>query len=180
MAAAYGSSWKDYLGDFVYGGIDGCVTTFAVVAGASGAGLDSSIVIILGFANLLADGFAMSIGAYLSERTDQENHRQRFSVPEQEPRKRPLLKGAATWIAFLLVGLIPLLIYVMDYWNALGVNLFLWASVLTAAGFVLIGWLKARVTGRPIFRSIAETLLLGTLAALVAYFTGDWLETLIR
>ena len=52
------SRWiNDHLGEIVYGGIDGCVTTFAVVAGAEGAGLSSSIVIILGFANLIADGF---------------------------------------------------------------------------------------------------------------------------
>ncbi|MGB5203795.1 MAG: VIT1/CCC1 transporter family protein [Eudoraea sp.] len=49
--------------------MDGCVTTFAVVAGSVGAGLDSAIIIILGFANLLADGFAMSVGAYLSNKT---------------------------------------------------------------------------------------------------------------
>ena len=50
-----------YLGEFVYGGIDGGVTTFAVVAGAVGAHLDTSIVLILGFANLIADGFSMSV-----------------------------------------------------------------------------------------------------------------------
>ncbi|MBT8229160.1 MAG: VIT1/CCC1 transporter family protein, partial [Bacteroidia bacterium] len=64
---------ETYLGEFVYGGIDGCVTTFAVVAGAVGAGLDSIIIIILGFANLLADGFAMSIGAYLSAKSESDN-----------------------------------------------------------------------------------------------------------
>ena len=71
--------FQDYLGEFVYGGIDGSVTTFAVVAGSTGANLDSSIVIILGFANLLADGFAMSVGSYLSaksERAIYEKHRQ--------------------------------------------------------------------------------------------------------
>jgi VIT1/CCC1 family predicted Fe2+/Mn2+ transporter len=60
------TKFSDYLGEFVYGGIDGSVTTFAVVAGAAGAGLNSTVVIILGFANLLADGFAMAVGAYLS------------------------------------------------------------------------------------------------------------------
>lgn len=71
--------FEAYLGEFVYGGIDGCVTTFAVVAGAVGAGLGSDIILILGFANLLADGFAMSVGAYLSARTEKDNfqkHRQ--------------------------------------------------------------------------------------------------------
>ncbi len=66
--------YQDYLGEVVYGGIDGCVTTFAVVAGAVGAGLSSSVIIILGFANLLADGFAMSVGAYLSSKTEKENY----------------------------------------------------------------------------------------------------------
>jgi VIT1/CCC1 family predicted Fe2+/Mn2+ transporter len=61
---------QKYLGEFVYGGIDGCITTFAVVAGAAGAHLDTSIIIILGLANLIADGFSMSIGSYLSKKTD--------------------------------------------------------------------------------------------------------------
>ena len=64
------SSYGRYLGPFVYGGMDGAVTTFAVVAGAVGAGIDSSVIIILGFANLLADGFSMSIGAYLSSASE--------------------------------------------------------------------------------------------------------------
>jgi VIT1/CCC1 family predicted Fe2+/Mn2+ transporter len=62
--------YEKYLGPFVYGGIDGSITTFAVVAGAVGAGLNSSVIIILGFANLLADGFSMSIGAYLSSKSE--------------------------------------------------------------------------------------------------------------
>ncbi|MEQ9232117.1 MAG: VIT1/CCC1 transporter family protein [Cyclobacteriaceae bacterium] len=66
--------FQDYLGEFVYGGIDGSVTTFAVVAGAAGASLESSIVIILGFANLLADGFAMSIGSYLSTKSEKQQY----------------------------------------------------------------------------------------------------------
>lgn len=65
---------QQYLGEFVYGGMDGAVTTFAVVSGSVGAGLDNSVIIILGFANLLADGFAMSIGAYLSSKSVQANY----------------------------------------------------------------------------------------------------------
>lgn len=81
-----------YLGEFVYGGIDGSITTFAVVAGSAGAGLDSSVIIILGFANLIADGFSMSVGAFLSARSEHDNfrkHRKREyfeidTVPELE------------------------------------------------------------------------------------------------
>ena len=76
-------SLRDYLGEFVYGGMDGSVTTFAVVAGSAGAGLDTSVVLILGFANLFADGFAMSVGAYLSAKTNRQN----FLKRQQEQRR---------------------------------------------------------------------------------------------
>jgi len=58
--------------NFVYGAIDGAVTTFAVVTGVVGASLSPSIIIILGFANLLADGFSMAIGNYLAVKTQNE------------------------------------------------------------------------------------------------------------
>lgn len=61
-----------YLRDFVYGAIDGTVTTFAVVSGVAGAQLDSNIVIILGMANLIGDGFSMAAGNYLGTRTEQQ------------------------------------------------------------------------------------------------------------
>lgn len=64
---------RKYLEEFVYAGMDGSVTTFAIVAGAAGAGLSSQVVLILGFANLLADGFSMSVGAYLSAKSEREN-----------------------------------------------------------------------------------------------------------
>lgn len=60
------------LGDFVYGATDGAVTTFAVVAGVVGASLSPSIVLILGFANLLADGFSMAVGNYLAAKAQRE------------------------------------------------------------------------------------------------------------
>jgi VIT1/CCC1 family predicted Fe2+/Mn2+ transporter len=56
----------------VYGAIDGAVTTFAIVTGVLGASLSPSIIIILGFANLLADGFSMAIGNYLAVKTQNE------------------------------------------------------------------------------------------------------------
>ena len=66
---------QTYLGEFVYGGIDGCITTFAVVAGSAGAELSITVILILGFANLLADGLSMSIGAYLSAQSEAQNFR---------------------------------------------------------------------------------------------------------
>ncbi len=66
------TKFQKYLSEIVYGGIDGSVTTFAVVAGAVGADLGSSVILILGFANLVADGFSMAVGAYLSSKAAHE------------------------------------------------------------------------------------------------------------
>lgn len=64
--------FEDYLREFVYGGIDGVVTTFAVVSAAAGANLDVSVVLILGFSNLIADGLSMGVGSYLSTKSERE------------------------------------------------------------------------------------------------------------
>jgi vacuolar iron transporter family protein len=69
LAAAKSHS---YLGDFVLGAVDGAVTTFAIVAGAAGAGLSSGVVLVLGLANVLADGFSMAAGNFLKARADQQ------------------------------------------------------------------------------------------------------------
>jgi len=63
---------QSYLKDFVYGAIDGTVTTFAVVSSVAGAGLSSGIVIILGVANLLGDGFSMAVSNFLATRSEEQ------------------------------------------------------------------------------------------------------------
>lgn len=63
----------NYMRDWIYGGIDGAVTTFAIVAGVVGADLSASIVLILGFANLLADGFAMAASNYIGTKSERDN-----------------------------------------------------------------------------------------------------------
>ena len=226
------SKFQGYLGEVVYGGIDGCVTTFAVVAGAVGAGLSSTVIIILGFANLLADGFAMSVGAYLSTKSEKDNYQKHKGVeywevdnlPEKEreevreiyaskgfdgellnqvvdvitadkdrwvdvmmkeelemveEHRSPFKIGLATYISFIAIGLIPLSIYVVDMiWGDIK-NLFLWSCILTSLGFILIGFLKSYVARVHQIKSVVETLVLGALAAFVAYFVGDLLEHLL-
>jgi VIT1/CCC1 family predicted Fe2+/Mn2+ transporter len=63
---------QSYLRDFIYGAIDGAVTTFAVVSGVAGAQLSSRVVIILGLANLIGDGFSMAASNYLGVRADRQ------------------------------------------------------------------------------------------------------------
>src|SRR6056297_1392379 len=61
-----------YIKSIVYGGLDGIITTFAVVAGVAGAQLSAGVVLILGFANLFADGISMAVGDFLSTKAEQE------------------------------------------------------------------------------------------------------------
>jgi VIT family len=61
-----------YLPDLIFGANDGVITTLAVVSGVTGAALSTSVILILGFANLLADGFSMGASNVLSRRSDVE------------------------------------------------------------------------------------------------------------
>ena len=78
-----------YIGDFVFGAIDGSITTFAVVSGVAGAALSVNIVIILGVANLLADGFSMAIGNYLSSKSNMEFAQRERQREEWEVKHYP-------------------------------------------------------------------------------------------
>jgi len=62
----------DFLRDTVFGGIDGTVTTFAIVSGVTGAGMPYGVILILGIANLLADGFSMAVGNYSATKSELE------------------------------------------------------------------------------------------------------------
>jgi VIT1/CCC1 family predicted Fe2+/Mn2+ transporter len=74
----HGGVRDQYLGDMVYGGLDGIVTTFAVVSGVAGANLGANVVLILGLANLFADGFSMATGAFLSTKSEQEYYSREY------------------------------------------------------------------------------------------------------
>jgi vacuolar iron transporter family protein len=87
--------------DFVYGAVDGSVTTFAVVAGVIGAELSPSIVLILGFANLFADGFSMAVGNYLSSKTrieyiEKQRRRQEWEVENKSEQEKQEIRDIYT------------------------------------------------------------------------------------
>jgi VIT1/CCC1 family predicted Fe2+/Mn2+ transporter len=219
-----------YLRDFTYGAIDGAVTTFAVVAGVQGADLDETIVIILGVANLVADGFSMAVSNYLGsraerqrrERARREEERQIRELPEgerEEVRQIFAAKGfrgddlervvevitsdqklwtetmmseelgfgrtdpnefraaLSTFVAFVLVGALPLLAFIYDLAvpGALGAT-FALSAVMTAVAFFLVGALKARFVDQTWWRSGLETLAVGSLAAALAYAAGAILQ----
>lgn len=169
------------LREFVYGGMDGAVTTFAVVTGAAGANLGVRVILILGFANVLADGFSMAVGSYLSEKSEQD-----LSVhkgeSKQEDHESPLGASIATFVSFVLVGFIPLAMYLIDYIFNLELSndtLLLYAVTLTLIAFGLIGLLRARITKIKKRQAILESLGLGVAAAIISYGVGNLLERVI-
>jgi VIT1/CCC1 family predicted Fe2+/Mn2+ transporter len=72
-----------YLRDWVYGGIDGTVTTFAIMAGVVGASLSAGVVVILGIANLLADGFSMAAANYTGTKAEHDEYEQLRHMEER-------------------------------------------------------------------------------------------------
>jgi VIT1/CCC1 family predicted Fe2+/Mn2+ transporter len=164
---------KSNVAQFVYGAMDGTVTTFAVVAGSQGGGLGPSATIILGFANLFADGLSMGVSAYLGAETQEQVARSH--------RSRKLMIALVTFISFVIVGTVPLLSYVAYFAiETSSENLFAISAVLSLCSFAGIGAIRARVTGVNIFRSALETLMLGVIAASVAYFVGSVIEGIIK
>jgi VIT1/CCC1 family predicted Fe2+/Mn2+ transporter len=94
---------QSYLRDWVYGGIDGTATTFAIVAGVVGAHLAPRVILVLGGANLIADGFAMAAGNYLATRSEHEEFRHAEAVERRHIKTFP--EGEREEVSEILRGL---------------------------------------------------------------------------
>jgi VIT1/CCC1 family predicted Fe2+/Mn2+ transporter len=229
----HGGASHQYIGDMVYGGLDGIVTTFAVVSGVAGAGLGAGIILILGVANLLADGLSMAAGAYLSLKSEREYyHRERqreiwevehfpggeqaellelykargyspedaqtlVQIQSQDKAlwvdemmvtelgllpddRKPVLSAAATFGSFLVAGLVPLLIYLLDLFLPIDPEAaFPVSVVLSGVALFALGAAKVLITERNWFRSGLEMLAVGGVAAGVAYLVGYLLQGLV-
>ena len=152
-----------YIGNFVYGANDGIVTTFAVVAGVVGASLSPGIIIILGLANLFADGFSMGASNFLAVRTEND-------VAKRESKLSISLEhGIVTFGAFMVAGVVPLLPYVFTIF---GPQQFLASSVLAGLMFFTVGASRVFITKGNFLKSGLEMLFIGGIAAFVAYGVG--------
>lgn len=172
-----------WLREFVYGGIDGTVTTFAVVAGVAGAGLSPAVVLILGLANLLGDGFAMAAGNYLSTKADRHLEESRSEDPDRPSAKHAaerIARRAAfvTFVSFVVLGAVPLAPFAIGFVVDLEGVAFALSTVATGLVFAFIGVAKGRVTRRNVAYSVAETLVIGGAAAGVAFGVGYLLRGL--
>lgn len=161
--------FERYLPDLVYGANDGIITTFAVVSGVVGAKLALQVVLILGVANLFADGFSMAASNYLSKRSEVDE-------TDRATRRQALRHGLATFIAFLTVGAVPLL----------GYNPFVPADarfvltgVITLATLFVVGASRSIVAPMNWLRAGLEMLIIGALAAGIAYGIGALIASLI-
>lgn len=156
------STIRRYLPDVVYGANDGLVTTFAIVAGVAGAGLPRTVVIILGVASLVADGFSMASSDYLSERTPKQDG-------ERTGHRAAARHGSATFAGFITPGVVPLLPYVLpidaDYRFPL-------AAALTLVTMFVVGAGRGALSELSPWRAGLEMLAVGTLAAGAAYGIG--------
>ena len=164
---------RHYVGDLVYGANDGIVTTFAVVAGVVGGALTPAAVLILGAANLAADGLSMGVGNYLAIRAH-ESAREADNLPEEEAR--PARHGLATFLAFISAGSVPLLPYMFTL-SPFGREVS--CVVLTLAALFAVGAARALVTTGRWWKTGLEMLVLGVLVAGAAYGAGALAAALI-
>jgi VIT1/CCC1 family predicted Fe2+/Mn2+ transporter len=161
---------RSYVKELVYGANDGIVTTFAVVSGVVGGGLSARVVVVVGLASLFADGFSMAASDYLSNKTEQA-----AKGGSDRAADRPLRGAAATFVAFVVAGALPLLPYLIPRATRYGFPL---AAGATALALVLVGSLRTRWTHRSALRGGGEMLLVGGAASAIAYGIGRLLRGL--
>ena len=161
-----------YLRDTVNGALDGVITTLAVISGASGAQLEPRIGLILGLANLVADGLSMGASNYLGLKSELLQTRKSKSL------EIPWRHGLATGLAFALFGVVPLLAYAAPHDD--GVVPFPHAVGLAVMALALLGKLRARYIGKSSLRSVAEVIAIGLSASGAAYAIGAVAEAITR
>lgn len=219
-----------YVGDAVLGGVDGCITTFAIVSSSIAAGLPNMAALVLGLANIAADGFSMAISNYQAaksrsewvESLRQEEAHHIAHIPEgereevrqiyaqkgfsgalleeivsvitadetrwidtmireehglQTEQPNPALCALATFTAFLVIGILPLLPFMLPWLPSQ--HVFAASSTIAALCFFAIGYAKGTLLDRPALKSGISTLLIGLAAAALAYAVGDAAKTLI-
>jgi VIT1/CCC1 family predicted Fe2+/Mn2+ transporter len=165
---------QHYIRDLVYGANDGIITTFAVVAGVTGGALSNKAVLVVGVANLVADGLSMGVGNYLGIRSDESARRAR-ALPEAEAE--PVRHGVATFAAFVVAGAVPLLSYIVP---EPGMDRFALACVLTLAALFGVGAARSAATEDGWLASGLEMLGLGVVVAAAAYGCGALIGALVE
>jgi vacuolar iron transporter family protein len=163
---------RHYIRELIYGANDGIITTFAVVAGVAGGGLSASVVLIVGAANLFADGLSMAVGNYLSIRSH-ESVLAAQDLPEEE--SFPMRHATATFVAFATAGVVPLLPYIL---HITGSTPFILSFAFSMMAMFAVGASRASIAKVRWWSAGLEMLVLGAVVALVAYASGRVVATL--
>ncbi len=156
----------DIIRDIVLSANDGVVTTFAVVAGSIGASLSPMVIVILGLANLFADGISISTSAYLGVKSEIE-YEQRAGQKVKMGNK-PLINAIASFLSFGIAGFIPLISYLFKSSNAFNISI-----VFVAISLFIIGLFRGFVSNKHVIRTAFENLIIGGISAVVAYTVGE-------
>lgn len=148
----------------VLGGVDGVITSFTVVAGASAGGLSTRVVLIVGASSVLADGLSMGISEYLGSVAARAERRARGDAMTRA--SHPIVLGAACLASFVACGVVPIAVFLVAN-----------ASLLSCAMFslvelMLLGAARTRATSEPLLWGLGQTALLGAAAGGVAYGVG--------
>jgi len=164
---------RHYVRELIYGANDGIITTFAVVAGVAGGGLPLRAVLIIGAANLLADGMSMAAGNYLSIRSH-ESVLAAQELPEEEAS--PLRHAGATLLAFIAAGVVPLVPYMVPDFP---VDRLAASIALTLLAMFVVGASRALIARARWWAAGLEMLALGAAVAALAYGSGRLVAALI-
>lgn len=164
---------RHYIRDLVYGANDGLITTFAVVSGVAGGALSEIAVLVIGVANLAADGVSMGVGNLLAIRAD-ERARAADGLPELEAY--PWKHGLATLVAFVVAGVVPLAPYLMPIPPSARLAT---STSLTFVALFSFGAVRGLITRDRWWRAGLETLALGAVIALAAYGAGRLISSLV-
>jgi VIT1/CCC1 family predicted Fe2+/Mn2+ transporter len=153
------------LSEFIYGGMDGIITTVAIIGGTMGANIPSKYTFILGISNIIADGFSMGISRYNSL----------TNVAKQaNAHVSPLLSGIYTFLFFVLLGAIPLLPF-MIFNNLTEKSLEQMLMIFGLVAFIIVGTIKGIYTNRIIY-SLFEVTLIGSFGAFISFYIAKHLK----
>jgi VIT1/CCC1 family predicted Fe2+/Mn2+ transporter len=164
---------RHYIRELIYGANDGIITTFAVVAGVAGGGLSLRVVLVIGAANLVADGLSMAVGNYLSIRSH-ESVLETQDLPEEEAS--PIRHAGATFLAFVLAGTVPLVPYMLPIFP---MDRFASSIALTLLAMFGVGASRALIASVWWWKAGLEMLGLGAVVAALAYASGGIVAAMV-
>lgn len=166
-----------YLPECVYGGVDGLVTTFAIVTASIGIGASSGVILVLGVANVLADAWSMGSSDYLSSHAEAEQGSR--EPGDKFSEKPPLYTAFATFCAFVVVGFVPLVPFIIALFIPSFEGTAAVASIAaTMVTFAIVGYISGTVSGADKIKSALRTLAVGAVAAVIAFGVGYLLKDL--